>query len=204
MTGRSKNYALTEDKIITESELRVLLKEIKPHFEKALRDKKNMHHITDYHLIRLASLTGMRISEIASLKLADLHANSISVIGKGNKKRNIPLGKKSKSLLQDFIKIKSEVLNQKADPEDFLFLSKRRQPHNRFSINKMFKGWIRKAGLNPKLTFHSLRHGFATYLLNKGFNLAEIKIILGHSSIQTCSIYLHFCDSTQDRIDAIL
>lgn len=204
MHGKATNYELTEDKIIEEAELKVLLRTIEPFVEKAVREKKRTHYINDLYLIRLACLSGLRISEIAGIRMIDVGQNNIRIIGKGNRLRNVPLGRKGKNLLQEFLELKKEVLNQPVDENDFLFLNQRRRPYSRFSINKRFKLWVRRSGIRPSLTFHSCRHFFATYLLNSGFNLAEVQKLLGHSSATVTSRYLHFSKQTQDKIDNAL
>jgi len=204
MNGKAKNYELEESRIIQEPELKVLLKNVKPFMEQAVRDHRNLHHINDFFLIQLASLTGLRVSEIAGIKLKDINTNSIVVIGKGNRKRNIPLGKKSKALIDEFVTLKTEVMKQPTGKGDHLFLNQLRKPFDRFSINKRFKHWVAKSGINSALTFHSLRHRFATFLLNNGFNLAEVQRILGHSSVSVTSRYLHFTLATQAKVDAVL
>jgi site-specific recombinase XerD len=204
MHGKAKNYELVEARIIEEVELKTLFRTIEPFSEKAIREKKRTHYINDLFMIKLAILTGLRISEIAGIRMGDIGQNNIRIIGKGDRFRNVPLGKKGKNLLKEFLELKTDILRHPVGERDFLFLNQRRRPYSRFSINKRFKLWVRRSGIRQSLTMHSCRHYFATYLLNSGFNLAEVQKILGHSSATVTSRYLHFCRETQVKIDNAL
>jgi len=94
MNMNSKNHFISESKMIAEAELKSLLKTIKPHMAMAIKERTNLHLVTDYYLFYLGSLTGCRVSEIISIRLGDIGANTLQVIGKGRKARIIPLGKK--------------------------------------------------------------------------------------------------------------
>jgi integrase/recombinase XerC len=204
MNQKNGTGVLTETRIINESELKSLLRAIEPHMEQALRTRKRIHFIADYFLVFVGSLTGMRVSEIISVKLGDINNNSIMVTGKGQKTRRIPLGRKSKAAIEDLIKIKRELLGHPMNPSDFLFLNQRGRKFSRHAVAARMRYWLRKVGIDREVNFHGLRHGFATYLLNRGFLIHEAAKILGHASISTTSVYLHFSRETQDRIDAAL
>lgn len=204
MTQRPTNYALVESKIISESELKALLKLVQPFAEEAKRTKKRLHFINDYFLILVGSLTGLRVSEIASVRLGDISPNSISVVGKGKKLRSIPLGKRSKAAVEELLRLKKELLRHPMNPTDFLFINQNREQFSRHAIAARMRFWFKKANINREVSFHGLRHGFATYLLNKGFLIHEVSKIMGHSSVTTTSLYLHFTRQTQDRIDSAL
>jgi len=202
--GASINYELTEEKIITDSELKLLLKTIKLNRDHSISNGINSHLINDYYLIQIASLTGLRATEISELTIAQIHENSLSVVGKGKRKRSIPLGRQGKRAIKELLNYKSRNLKQSVDEVDCLFLNRLRKPFSRHGVNDRFKYWCLRAGIRTTLSFHSLRHYFATYCLNGGFNLAEVQKMLGHSSIQTTSIYLHFTKKTQERANSIL
>lgn len=204
MNQKLNGHVLTEAKIISESELKTLLRAIQPHMEMAVRTKKRIHHVADYYLVLLGSLTGMRVSEIISVRLGDISANSISVLGKGKKLRSIPLGRKSKAVIEELLKIKKDVLDHPMNSTDFLFLNQHRRRFGRHAVAARMRFWLSRAGIDREVNFHGLRHGFATYLLNRGFLIHEVSRILGHSSISITSIYLHFSRETQDRVDAAL
>lgn len=204
MNQKATNYTLTESKIISEAELKTLLKAVQPSMEQAVRTDKRTHFINDYYLILIGSLTGMRVSEIISVQLCDLSPNSLSVVGKGKKLRSIPLGRKSKAAIDELLKLKRELLKHPMNPTDFLFVNQNRKQFSRHAIAARLRFWLKRAGISRELNFHGLRHQFATYLLNRGFLIHEVSKIMGHSSITTTSIYLHFSKQTQDRIDSAL
>lgn len=199
-----RNYALTEDKILSESELKLMLKSIKTPMEQALRKVRHLHYINDYFLILIGSLTGLRVSEAASIKIGDISENSVKVIGKGRKIRVIPLGKRGRAAIEELIRIKDGVMNQPTTADSHLFLNRNGKPFTRHAIARRFDYWRRRVGIKRSINYHSLRHHFATFMLNHGFHLHEVQKILGHSSPTVTAMYLHFTDHTQDRVDAVL
>ncbi|MGE4107726.1 MAG: tyrosine-type recombinase/integrase [Bacteriovoracia bacterium] len=204
MNQKPRNYTLTEDRILTESELQLLLKTIRPFVDQSIQTKKKVHHVNDFFLVLIGSLTGMRVSEICNLKIGDISENSIKVIGKGSKLRVIPLGKRGKSAIAELLKIKSTIMNQSIEPTQRLFLNRSSRPFSRFTVERRFSFWRRRCGINRSINFHGLRHHFATHLLNRGFLLHEVQRFLGHASPSTTAIYLHFTAATQTRVDAVL
>lgn len=203
MGEKSKNYVLTEDKIINESELKKLLATISPYMEQAKREIKNIYFINDYYMIELASLTGLRVNEVCTLKFQDIHDNTISIIGKGNRKRSIILGKRGKSLLKEY-KDALTTFKRQSESNSLVFLNHRNKPYTRFSVNKRFHFWVEQARIRKCLTFHSLRHRLASYLLDKNFSLADTRDMLGHACISTTSRYLHFSQKKKDQIYSVL
>ncbi|MEZ4871337.1 MAG: tyrosine-type recombinase/integrase [Bdellovibrionales bacterium] len=204
MNQTLKKHTLTESKILSESELKTMLKAIKPYMEQSLRTKRHLHYINDFYLILIGSLTGMRVSEIASVKISDIGESSIQVIGKGGKMRSVPLGRKGMSAVTDLLQIKTDVMDQPTDPNQRLFLNRNGKPFTRFSIERRFSFWKKRCGITRKINFHSLRHYYATYLLNNSFLLHEVQKMLGHSSPTTTAIYLHFTKETKARINSAL
>lgn len=204
MNQNPKNYLLTEDKILTESELKLMLKTIKPSMEQALKTERHLHFINDYFLFLIGSLTGLRVTEAASIRICDISENSIRVIGKGRKLRIIPLGKKSRAAIDELIKLKDAVMRQPTTEESYLFLNRNGKRFTRHAIARRFFYWRTRCGIKRQISYHSLRHSFATFTLNNGFNLAEVQKFLGHSSPTVTAMYLHFTEKTQDRVDAVL
>lgn len=204
MNQNPRNYALTEDKIFSESELKLILKTIRPSMEQALRTGRHLHFINDYFLILIGSLTGLRVSEAASIRIGDIAENSFKVIGKGRKLRVIPIGKRGRAAIDELIGIKGGVMKQPVAADSLLFLNRNRKRYTRHAIARRFDYWRKRCGIIRRIGYHGLRHYFATFLLNSGFHLHEVQKILGHSSPTVTAMYLHFTQQTQDRVDAAL
>lgn len=136
---------------------------------------------------------GLRVSELITLKISDLYfeENFIRVTGKGNKQRLIPIG----SSIQKFINIyKDHVrVHQQISPEakDTLFLNQHGRPLTRAMIFTIMKNLAKSAGIKKNVSPHTLRHSFATHLLENGADLRAIQQMLGHESITTTEIYTH-------------
>ncbi len=136
---------------------------------------------------------GLRVSELINLRISDLFFEEgfIKVTGKGNKQRLVPIS----AYTQKYIRIYLHHirLHQKIDPKysDILFLNRRGKQLTRVMIFQIIKQLTRKAGINKNISPHSLRHSFATHLLENGADLRSIQLLLGHESITTTEIYLH-------------
>lgn len=201
---RPKNYCLTEARILSESELKLMIKSIRPQMEHSIRTKTHIHFINDFFLFLFGSLTGLRVSEVAGLKIGDIDENSIRVIGKGNKLRTVPIGRRGRAAIDELLKLKTEILNQSVEPNQRLFLNRNGKPFTRFSIERRFTYWKSRCGITRQINYHSLRHHFSCYLLNNGFLIHELQKFLGHSSVSTTSQYLHFTRETRVRVDSVL
>ena len=136
---------------------------------------------------------GLRVSELISLKLTNLHINEgfISVIGKGNKERLIPIGKSALKLIQNYVTNHRNHIAIKKNSEDMIFLSKRGTPITRQMVFYVLKDLAEKAGIKKKLSPHTFRHSFATHLVEGGADLRAVQEMLGHESITTTEIYTH-------------
>ncbi|MBZ4037680.1 site-specific tyrosine recombinase XerD [Flavobacterium sp. 17A] len=136
---------------------------------------------------------GLRVSELITLKISDLFFDEgfIKITGKGNKERFVPIG----SLTQKYIDIyRKEIrahLNVKKGAEDTLFLNRRGNQLTRAMIFTIIKDLAQKIGLKKSISPHTLRHSFATHLLENGADLRSIQLMLGHESITTTEIYVH-------------
>jgi integrase/recombinase XerD len=136
---------------------------------------------------------GLRVSELVSLKISDLFFEEgfVKVTGKGNKQRFVPVG----NLTQKFIEIyKNNIrahLNIQKGFEDTLFLNRRGKQLTRAMIFTIIKDLTVKINLNKSIGPHTLRHSFATHLLENGADLRSIQLMLGHESITTTEIYVH-------------
>jgi integrase/recombinase XerD len=136
---------------------------------------------------------GLRVSELINLQLSDLFFNEgfIRVLGKGNKERFTPINYQTQKYINFYIKdIRSHILPQKGF-EDTLFLNRRGKGLTRQMIFMIIKDLATKAQINKKIGPHTLRHSFATHLLEGGADLRAIQQMLGHESITTTEIYVH-------------
>ena len=134
---------------------------------------------------------GLRVSEVINLKVFDIDTVNyvIRVVGKGSKDRLVPLGEYSMYYLKLYLQKRGELL--KKDTTDYLFLNNHGKPITRQGFFKNLKKILKKQGLNENIHPHSLRHSFATHLLDRGADLRSIQEMLGHSDISTTKIYTH-------------
>lgn len=139
---------------------------------------------------------GLRVSETISLNISDIYIKDefIRVIGKGDKERLVPIGKKTIKELMNYID--GERLHQEIKPRysDIVFISKRGTGLTRQMVFLIIKSLAEKAGIRKTISPHTLRHSFATHLLEGGADLRAVQQMLGHSSIATTEIYTHVSD----------
>jgi integrase/recombinase XerD len=135
--------------------------------------------------------SGLRVSEMAHLKISDIHSHSMRIFvrqAKGNQDRYTLLSAKNLRLLRDYWKVYR--------PSTWLFPGvPDTKPMASRSIQTMFQVSLRAAGIAKRATLHTLRHSFATHLLNHGASILQIKELMGHADIQTTSMYLHLTDA---------
>nr|WP_199001361.1 site-specific tyrosine recombinase XerD [Flavobacterium sp. ASV13] len=136
---------------------------------------------------------GLRVSELVSLKISDLFFEEgfVKITGKGNKERFVPIGKLTQKFIQIYQKEIRTHLNIKKGFEDTLFLNRRGGQLTRAMIFTIIKDLAVKVSLNKTISPHTLRHSFATHLLENGADLRSIQLMLGHESITTTEIYVH-------------
>jgi len=136
---------------------------------------------------------GLRVSELVNLKLSELHLEEdyIKVLGKGNKERLVPVGKIAKRLLSNYIQHVRCKVPVKKEAEDIVYLNRRGSGLSRVMVFYIIKDLAQKAGLKKVLSPHSLRHSFATHLVEGGADLRAVQEMLGHESITTTEIYTH-------------
>lgn len=143
-------------------------------------------------MIELLYASGMRVSELCSLQLSQINLKMeyIKVIGKGNKERLIPLNNYVCSLLYDYIvNYRNSFLDFKTS--NYLFFNKKLAPVSRENFYKILKNAALRAGITKPVSPHTIRHSYATHLLENDADLRSIQELLGHSDISTTTIYTH-------------
>ena len=135
---------------------------------------------------------GLRVSELINLEISKLYLNDgyLVVTGKGNKQRMVPMSELSVDLVRDYLSIREEN-GVKPGEENILFLNRRGHRLTRQMIFTIIRRLAAQAGIAKEISPHTLRHSFATHLLEGGANLRAIQQMLGHESIATTEIYLH-------------
>ena len=148
--------------------------------------------LCDLAVLELAYASGLRLAELRHLRLEQLHldAGFVNVIGKGNKERVVPLGRKAVAALRRYLEAGRPKLVTARSPGT-VFLTKRGTPFAQVTLWLRIKQHVRRAGIARNVTPHMLRHSFATHLLEHGADLRVIQELLGHASITTTEIYTH-------------
>ncbi len=146
----------------------------------------------DRAMLELLYATGLRVSELINIKQSQINFNQgvLRIVGKGDRERLIPLGDESQRWLKDFINgPRMEILLERQT--DYLFPTRRGDRMTRQAFWHIIKRYAEKAGVQKKMSPHSLRHAFATHLLNRGADLRVVQLLLGHSDLSTTQIYTH-------------
>ena len=151
----------------------------------------------DKAMIELLYATGMRISELVNLKLTDIdiQRSVVKVLGKGSKERLIPFGESAADALNKYLADRRELREKE------VFLSNRGTKISRGAFWERIKVYIIREGLKISISPHTLRHAFATHLLNRGADLRSVQILLGHSDLSPTQIYTHIA---KQRLGEIL
>ncbi len=144
-------------------------------------------------MLELMYGSGLRVSELVNLTLndIDLYNNTILINGKGNKQRIVPLGEYSKEYLVKYLENRSSLLKKKNGNPDKLFLNNHGKPITRHGFNYLLNNLLEEKKIEKEVTPHTLRHSFATHMLDNGADLRTIQELLGHSDIVTTRIYTH-------------
>jgi integrase/recombinase XerD len=152
--------------------------------------------LCDQAVLELAYASGLRLAELRNLRLEQLHleAGFINVIGKGNKERVVPLGRKAVAAIQHYLQAGRPALVNRKSPAN-VFLTKRGTPFAPVTLWLRIKQRVRRGGITRNVTPHMLRHSFATHLLDNGADLRVIQELLGHASISTTEVYTHVAGS---------
>ena len=177
-------------KVMTKKEVSQLIKHVEMNAKKNLRDDA---------LIELLYSTGLRVSEVANLKLKDinLEKSEIKILGKGNKERIVIFNNKSKEKIISYLKNDKRYISIKTEA---LFQNKFKEALSTRSIQRILKKYLNFSGINSKYSTHTLRHTFATHLLEGGADIKVIQQLMGHSSPETTKIYTHVSSSTLKNV----
>ena len=142
---------------------------------------------------------GLRVSELVSLRISSIWTEQgfVSVIGKGDKQRLVPLGGMARDAIRDYLEVRGPAVDRESS--DILFLNRFGRALTRVAVFKMIKAYAMKAGISKEISPHTLRHSFATHLIENGADLRAVQEMLGHESILTTEIYTHIDSSTWQR-----
>lgn len=160
-----------------------------------LLDQPNTHQklgLRDRALLETLYATGMRVSEVINLKESNLHPDLklVKVFGKGSKERLIPISELALTWIARYQKeVRMPLLLKKGRQSDYLFLNNRGTKLSRQAVWQLIKRYCQSAGIDKDVTPHTLRHTFATHLLENGADLRVVQEILGHADISTTQIY---------------
>ena len=152
--------------------------------------------LCDQAVLEIAYASGLRLAELRNLRLEQLHldAGFVTVIGKGNKERVVPVGRKAIAAVERYLAAGRPKLLTPRSPAN-VFLTRRGTPFAHVTLWLRIKQRVRRAGIPRNVTPHMLRHSFATHLLDHGADLRVIQELLGHASISTTEIYTHVASS---------
>lgn len=161
-----------------------------------INSKKDIE-IRDRAMVELLYATGVRVSELINIKFSniDMNRNVVRVLGKGSKERLIPFGDQAHDSITKYLKIRGKSQSKE------LFLSNRGKILSRVSFWNRVKVYLIRCNLKSNISPHTLRHAFATHLLNRGADLRSVQMLLGHSDLSTTQIYTHIA---KQRLSDIL
>ena len=162
--------------VLTSSEVEALLQQPDPATPQGARDRA---------ILLVIYASGLRVSEACGLNLHDVGDEVVRVRGKGNKERIIPIAKRAVDAIDHYL------VHFRKGKEDALFLGQRGQRIQRGAIWQQIKDYAKQAGIHKRISPHTLRHSFATHLLENGADLRIIQELLGHASIATTDRYTH-------------
>lgn len=156
------------------------------------QNKNTPEGIRDSAMLEILYATGLRVTELVELKQnsIELDQGYVTAFGKGRKERIVPIGKRSLGKVKDYL-VNSRPYIIRERISDYLFITRRGTKFTRQGFWKLIKTYADEAGIFKEISPHTLRHSFATHLLERGADLRTIQILLGHSDISTTQIYTH-------------
>jgi integrase/recombinase XerC len=151
----------------------------------------------DKAMLEVLYSSGIRVSELVELKMEDIDLNEgvLRVTGKGRKDRLTPIGSQAIKALQKYFEMRSSTPRFQVEGNTRVFLNKHGEPLSTRSVRRKLDKYLVAAGLDPGISPHTLRHSFATHLLNNGADLRSVQELLGHQSLSTTQIYTHLTTS---------
>ncbi|WP_109019561.1 site-specific tyrosine recombinase XerD [Leptospira kobayashii] len=177
---------------LTQSEIDELFRNIK---------EDNLYELRDKCIFELLYSSGLRISEACNLRIGDVDMDNmaITVEGKGGRQRLVPFGEKSLEILKKYLQeSRPEILKKRVC--EFVFVSKKGSYINRKSVWRLLNHYIKRTKIKKKVTPHTLRHSFATHLLENHADLKSVQELLGHIDISTTQIYTHMANKTLKEV----
>ncbi len=159
--------------------------------------------VRDRAILETLYSTGMRVSELVGLNLEDVDflGEVIHVRGKGKKERIAPIGAKALQSIQQYIEYRNKRMqNDDSFDTKVLFANKHGKRLSTRSVRRKMDKYLRSAGLDPTISPHTLRHSFATHMLNNGADLRSVQELLGHQSLSTTQIYTHVTTSKMKQV----
>ncbi|TNF69596.1 MAG: site-specific tyrosine recombinase XerD [Gammaproteobacteria bacterium] len=158
--------------------------------------------LRDKAMIEVLYATGLRVSELVALEESQVSLSQgvIRIIGKGNKERIVPMGQWALDWLERYIKeVRNDFLAKKVQ-SDYVFLSQKGGKMTRQAFWYRIKAYVKAIGLQIEISPHTLRHAFATHLLNHGADLRSVQLLLGHANISTTTIYTHVAKARLQKL----
>jgi len=155
-------------------------------------DPKTAMGLRDQAMLEVLYATGMRVSELISVKghNLDFEAGCLRTMGKGSKERIVPIGMVARRAVEDYL-LNSRPVLAKGQKVEELFLTRRAKAMTRQGFWKLLKNYVRQSNIKADVSPHTLRHAFATHLLDRGADLRSVQQMLGHADISTTQIYTH-------------
>ncbi len=185
-------WTVTKDMFLTKDEVQKLYSKLDDARDLSLLRGRWHVYVRDCYIIKSLLETGLRVSELCDLKVGDFKGNSLIVRnGKGGKRRTIILAKSTQKMIQEFLGLKKERLNEPCEPDSPMFYSEKKTKYEPRGIRRRVKYWFSKSGFSGDLSCHSCRHTYVSHMIAEGIDLPTIRNNVGHSSLAITDLYSH-------------